>query len=127
MTRTVVALFDDFNDASGAVRDLVDNGFSRDDISLMASDPENQYSRYIGSTPEEEATGAAQGAGVGAGIGAVVGGLGGLLVGLGASDHPRDRTDYRSRPTRSSPHRTCGGGCWCSSRWGHRGSVRRSG
>jgi hypothetical protein len=84
MTRTVVALFDDFNDASGAVRDLVDNGFSRDDISLMASDPENQYSRYIGTTPEEEATGAAQGAGVGAGIGAVVGGLGGLLVGLGA-------------------------------------------
>jgi hypothetical protein len=88
MTRTVVALFDDFNDASGAVRDLVDNGFSRDDVSLMASDPENQYSRHIGTTPEEEATGAAQGAGVGAGVGAVVGGLGGLLVGLGALTIP---------------------------------------
>jgi hypothetical protein len=88
MTRTVVALYDDFNDANAAIRDLVDNGFSRDEISLMASDPENEYSRYIGETPEEEASGAAQGAGVGAGVGAVVGGLGGLLVGLGALTIP---------------------------------------
>jgi hypothetical protein len=88
MTRTVVALYDDFNDANAAIRDLVDNGFSRDEISLMASDPDNEYSRYIGTTGEEVESGAAQGAGVGAGIGAVVGGLGGLLIGLGALTIP---------------------------------------
>ena len=88
MTRTVVALYDDFNHANAAIRDLVDNGFSRDEISLMASDARNEYSRYVGTTAEVEESGAAQGAGVGAGIGAVVGGLGGLLVGLGALTIP---------------------------------------
>jgi hypothetical protein len=47
MTRTVVALFDDFNDANAALRELVDNGFSRDEISMMASDQEGEYGRYI--------------------------------------------------------------------------------
>jgi hypothetical protein len=89
MTRTVVALFDDFNDANAALRELIDNGFSRDDISMMASDREGKYGRYLETGGEDvEASGAAQGAGVGAGIGAAVGGLGGLLVGLGALTIP---------------------------------------
>jgi hypothetical protein len=89
MTRTVVALFDDFNDANAALRELVDNGFSRDDISLMASDQKGEYGRYIETSGEDvEASGAAQGAGVGAGIGAAIGGLGGLLIGLGALTIP---------------------------------------
>jgi hypothetical protein len=70
------------------VRELVDHGFNRDDISLVASDYDQRYAPYltkhdvhVDTTPE---SGVSEGAGVGAGIGAVIGGLGGLLVGLGA-------------------------------------------
>lgn len=90
MTRTVVALYDDFQHANAAVRELVDNGFSREEISLMASDQKGEYSQHISGTKMEDrsdtevATGASQGAGVGASIGAALGGIGGLLVGLGA-------------------------------------------
>lgn len=81
MARTVVALFDSFADANAAVRELVDNGFSRDDISIMANDATGEYGRYISGAGADNTT---SGAGVGAGIGAVVGGLGGLLIGIGA-------------------------------------------
>lgn len=93
MTRTVVALFDDFNLANRAVKELIDNGFSRDDVSIMASDAAGEYQRHLGregdmGTRDAGDTGATEGAGVGAGIGAVIGGLGGLLVGLGALTIP---------------------------------------
>lgn len=97
MTRTVVALFDDFSAANHAVRDLVEAGFMRENVSLMASDAEGNYGRYLTHHGENvsttdattgAATGASEGAGVGAGIGAVIGGLGGLLVGLGALTIP---------------------------------------
>lgn len=81
MARTVVALYDSFADANAAVRELVDNGFSRDDISIMANDATGEYGRYISGPGADNTT---SGAGVGAGIGAVIGGLGGLLVGIGA-------------------------------------------
>jgi hypothetical protein len=84
MTRTVVALYDDFASANAAVRDLTDAGFSRDEISMMAGDSERRYSDYMDAGRDVGATGASEGAGVGAGIGAVLGGLGGRLVGLGA-------------------------------------------
>jgi hypothetical protein len=38
MASTVVALYDDFASANAAIKELVDNGFSRDDISMIASD-----------------------------------------------------------------------------------------
>jgi hypothetical protein len=62
MTRTVVALFDDFNSANTALRELVDNGFSRDDISLIASDSEGEYGRYVetGRSGDVETSGAAR-------------------------------------------------------------------
>jgi hypothetical protein len=86
MTRTVVALFDDFSSANDAVRDLVNNGYSRDDLSMVANDAEGKYGQYLSSenkaTMDTSAT--SEGAGVGAGIGAVLGGIGGLLIGLGA-------------------------------------------
>lgn len=89
MTRTVVALFDNFSTANAALRELVDNGFSRDDISMMANDRSGEYGRYLESGDAVgDTSGAAQGAGVGAGIGAALGGLGGLLVGLGALTIP---------------------------------------
>jgi hypothetical protein len=84
MTKTVVGYFDDFAQAEQAVRALVDGGFSRTDISLVAGDPQGQYTKKYDvardTVAEEEGSGLA----VGAGTGAVVGGLGGLLVGLGA-------------------------------------------
>ncbi len=82
MHKTVVALYDNLDDAQQTVRDLVDGGLPRDQISLVANDQTGQLGENV--TGAGEASGAAQGAGVGAGIGAALGGIGGLLVGLGA-------------------------------------------
>jgi len=85
--RTIVALFDDLNAANSAVREMVEKGFPREEISLMANDPGGEYDRSF--TPmEPESSAASEGASVGAGIGAVLGGVGGLLVGLGALTIP---------------------------------------
>jgi stress response protein YsnF len=80
--KTIVALYDDFPTAQAAIRDLVDAGFPRENISLMASDAKGEYGDYArtGETGDVSTSGMA----AGAGIGAAVGGLGGLLVGLGA-------------------------------------------
>lgn len=92
MARTVVAIYDDFETADQAVRDLVNNGFPRDNISIIANNSRGEYS-YTNTTPTDTAnesvaneTGA--GVGVGAGIGAAIGGIGGLLIGLGALTIP---------------------------------------
>jgi hypothetical protein len=80
--KTVVAMYNTVADAERTVRDLVDRGIPRDQISLVANNqgdlPKQEY-----ITPGET-SGAAQGAGVGAGVGAALGGIGGLLIGLGA-------------------------------------------
>jgi hypothetical protein len=92
MARTVVAIYDDFQSANNAVRELVDGGFPRDNISIIASNNEGDYG-YKGTAKdtagdETVADETGTGAGVGAGIGAAVGGIGGLLVGLGALTIP---------------------------------------
>lgn len=80
--KTVVALYDHLEDAHDAVDELVDTGFSRDDISLVARDVTGEYGTYLEEYDEAEDVGeAAAGGAVG---GAVVGGLMGLLVGIGA-------------------------------------------
>lgn len=90
MTRTVIALYDNMNDANSAIRELVDNNFKRDDISMMAGDQSGEYGRTLGDRKDENrpvdatTSGASGGAGVGASVGAAVGGIGGILVGLGA-------------------------------------------
>ncbi|WP_119458923.1 YsnF/AvaK domain-containing protein [Rhodospirillaceae bacterium SYSU D60014] len=92
MTKTVVALYDDFPSAQRTVQDLADADFRRDDISLMANNADGIYSDEAGTaavgTPTAAAPTAAtddtSGTATGAGIGAAVGGIGGLLVGLGA-------------------------------------------
>lgn len=83
MAKTVVGYFDNFTQAEQAVRALTDNGFDRNDISLIASDAPGVYTRHDDATQTITETGAS-GVAMGAGTGAVVGGLGGLLVGLGA-------------------------------------------
>jgi hypothetical protein len=81
MTKTVAALYDDFQSAQQATRDLVNHGFDRNDVSLAANDASGEYSRYLEDSDVDVMTdeGAA-----GAGTGALIGGLGGLVVGLGA-------------------------------------------
>jgi hypothetical protein len=73
MTTTVSGLFDTHADATAAVRDLQALGIARDDISVVASNVENDV----------DASDVAVDASAGAGIGAAFGGLGGLLAGLG--------------------------------------------
>jgi hypothetical protein len=86
MDKTVVALYDDITSAQQAVEKLVNNGFARDNISLMANDASNSYSKYL-NTPSSapvDYTADAVTAGEGAGFGATVGALTGIVVGLGA-------------------------------------------
>jgi uncharacterized protein (TIGR02271 family) len=80
MTTTLVALYDDIATARRVVNDLVNHGFDRNDISLIARDANDEYRNYVSDDYDDTSTEAAEGAG----IGAVVGGIGGLLVGLGA-------------------------------------------
>jgi hypothetical protein len=78
--KTVVGTYDNIRTAYDVANDLVNAGYSRNDISVVASDPKNEYSAYVDDRFVDPADGAA----TGAGIGAAIGGLGGLLVGLGA-------------------------------------------
>jgi uncharacterized membrane protein len=83
MAKTVVALYDSFDDARSAVEALVDGGFERSDISLVANDASGKYaaiydtSRSDAAIQDEDVS-----AGEGAGFGAVVGALVGLGVAL---------------------------------------------
>lgn len=71
MTQNITVLYDLRADALAAIRDLEDQGISKDDISLVSNN-ENSYNEDV-----------AKDAGTGAGIGAAIGGTGGLLAGLG--------------------------------------------
>jgi uncharacterized membrane protein len=80
MTRTIVALYEDIQQAHTAVRDLTNAGINRENISLVSNDAEGTYSQQL----DRSASDTAENVGKGAGAGAVLGGLGGLVVGLGA-------------------------------------------
>ena len=83
MAKTVVGLFDDFTTAQNVVQDLVNAGFSRNDVSIAAN---QTAAGNTGDAMTGTAAGAGEGHAVGkdAGIGAGIGGAVGLLVGLGA-------------------------------------------
>lgn len=80
MTQTVTGLFDAYEDARAAVRDLEDAGVPHGDISLVGNNARGEHGEH-GSGDRAEAAG--EDAGTGAGVGALVGGAGGLLAGLG--------------------------------------------
>jgi uncharacterized membrane protein len=82
-TATVIAVFDSPEQASQAVRALVDAGVDREDISLVSR---NREASTTGKSTETGTKKTADGTTVGENIagGAVFGGLGGLLLGLGA-------------------------------------------
>lgn len=80
MSRTVIALYDDFTTAQRVVEELVNAGFSRDSISMVAPDASGEYGRFVktsGDGTEDDVD-----SGEGAGFGAVVGALVGLGVAL---------------------------------------------
>jgi len=83
MAKTVVGLFDDFAEAQSVVQDLVNAGFSRNDISIAANQTAAGYTGD-GTTGTTTGTGEGHAVGKDAGIGAGLGGAVGLLVGLGA-------------------------------------------
>jgi hypothetical protein len=78
-SRTIARLFDAYEDAAHAVRDLEAAGVPQADISIVANNVQN---RVFGSgvTSGNEAV---PGAEIGAGVGAVAGGGAGVLAGLG--------------------------------------------
>jgi hypothetical protein len=78
--KTVVGTYDNIRTAYDVANDLINAGYSRSDISVVASDPKNEYSTYVDDRFVDPGDDVAKGAG----IGAAIGGLGGLLVGLGA-------------------------------------------
>ena len=86
--RTIVALFDDYREAEGAIRELESMGVPSTDMNLIANNAGNRYGNYpqygIDRPARTDHTDTASGAGTGAGIGAVLGGAAGLLAGIGA-------------------------------------------
>jgi len=78
MTKTVVGTYSSLETAVAVVNDLVNAGFHRNSISVIANDPDEKYAAYVDHDT------AADGTAAGAGVGALIGGLGGLLLGLGA-------------------------------------------
>lgn len=77
MTKTVSALYDNYDDAARAVRALEDAGIPAADISLVSNNVDNHYR----TGPEKETAGDI--AADGAGAGSLLGGGAGLLAGLG--------------------------------------------
>ena len=76
--KTYVGLFDHYNEAEAAVRELTANGFSPENISLIAHDGRDERGDKI----EADSTRAGA-ASAGATGGAVLGGLAGIVLGLG--------------------------------------------
>jgi hypothetical protein len=83
MAKTVIGLFDNYQHAQNVVQELIDNGYRKEEISVVAN--ENAHGlreareRGVGDTGNR----ADEGAGAGAVGGTVVGGAIGLLVGAG--------------------------------------------
>jgi len=85
MAKTVVGLFDTFDEARNAMQDLVEHGFQAGDISLLTNDASGEQAAYLKKDqdrlPEETA-------GLGALAGTIFGGVGGIMVGIGALTIP---------------------------------------
>ncbi|MCI0398731.1 MAG: hypothetical protein L0332_23065 [Chloroflexi bacterium] len=78
MTITASALFEDTDEVHEVVEDLSENGFPREDISVVASDTTGDKAVSEPAPPAEPADNAAEGVATSA----LVGGLGGFVIGL---------------------------------------------
>ncbi len=88
MTVTISRLYNNYDDARVAVRNLEAAGVAHNDISIIASNADNWYSadRKVDTYPDRDLDGRddrAEAARSGAGVGATMGGVAGLLAGLG--------------------------------------------
>lgn len=76
MAETLIALYDDFDNAREMVEELVEGGYYPEDITVVANDASGEYSRLIRELDvrdKVEDVDAAEGAGFGAVVGALVG------------------------------------------------------
>lgn len=88
MAKTIMRLYDDLSNARNAVKDLVQAGFARETISLVAKDSDGRYatefeqqkSQSGESLPDDEEEGAI--------TGGIIGGLAGMMLGLGVAAIP---------------------------------------
>jgi uncharacterized protein (TIGR02271 family) len=80
MAKTVIGLFDDRAEARAVVQELLDEGFTREDISVMSKKPDDteKVVEYVEEDGHEQVEDMAKGAGKGAAIG----GAAGLLLSL---------------------------------------------
>ena len=122
MTVTISRLYNNYDDARAAVRNLEAAGVGHNDISILASNADNWYSddRKDGTYPDRDLDGKddrAEAAGTGAGVGAAVGGAAGLLTGLGLMVQELARWELRMVGLHVGGRRS----------WGcHRRCIRRS-
>ncbi len=79
MTKTIVALYDDFSTAERVIDNLLEVGFTRDDVSVMANDANGEYGSLLAD--RDMVLDGDVSAGEGAGFGAVIG----TLIGVGVS------------------------------------------
>lgn len=84
MTKTIVAVYDDFKKAHNVVQALEQSGFDRADISVIANDASGAYADYVRKGEAVAAIDDDVTAGEGASFGALIGALTGIVVGLGA-------------------------------------------
>jgi len=70
--QTIIALYDDFATARRVIEELVNAGYSRDSISLVANDAKNEYAGYLNDDGDGNVEGD-EGAGFGAVVGALIG------------------------------------------------------
>jgi hypothetical protein len=82
--KTVVGLYDEFVQASRVVEALVDEGYSREDISLLTADPSGEYARQVAAQGVAVTDTTADSAVGGAVSGGLLGGAIGVVLGLGA-------------------------------------------
>jgi len=78
----MTAIFRDWSDAENAYKELLDRGFTRDQISVLMS--EDTRTRYSG-TETELGSKAAEGLGAGATVGGTVGAIIGAIAAIGTS------------------------------------------
>lgn len=83
MSRIVSRLFDSYEDASAALRDLEAAGIPHDNISIVANNSDDRHTGSLSSASTDMPAAAADNAGTGATVGTVLGGGAGLLAGLG--------------------------------------------
>lgn len=85
-TNIVGGVFSKVEEAEGAIRDLQELGFTKEDISIFAQDSdqvdaiENDTASEVTTNSEDRGSNAGKGLGYGALSGGVLGGLGGLIA-----------------------------------------------